>query len=299
MQITIPAPPQFSFKRTVLSHGWCTLAPFELDKENWLLSRVIDPGDAAAVRVTISNAPGGVSVTAAGRSSKRAIAKVVRDVRHMLRFDDDMSQFYELVSRDPEFEWIVAAGAGRMLRSPTLFEDLVKTICTTNCSWALTDKMVTALVELLGKRAGNGAAAFPTPEAMATQTERFYRDEVRAGYRAPYFKELAERVAGGEIDVEAWGTMDLPTSELVRVMKGVKGVGDYAAENMLRFLGRYDGMAFDSWVRAEFARTRNNGRKASDKKIERYYTKFGAWRGLVFWCDMTRDWLEAEARATW
>ena len=123
---------------------------------------------------------------------------------------------------------------------------------------------------------------------------RFYVNEVRAGYRAAYLKELADRVASGTLKVEDWLASLLPTAELIKEMKTVKGVGPYAAENLLKLLGRYDGLALDSWVRGKFARTRNGARKTSDKKIERYYSRFGEWRGLALWCDMTRDWLEDE-----
>ncbi|HLG14678.1 MAG TPA: hypothetical protein VJH03_09295 [Blastocatellia bacterium] len=299
MKLSIPVPPNFSFKRTVFSHGWCDLAPFDIDQRKWVLKRVIDLGRGRAVTVAIREQKNRITVTADGPLGKRDSANVARDVRHMLRLDDDLTSFYEIVSRDSGFEWIADSGAGRLLRSPTVFEDLVKTIATTNCSWALTDKMVSSLVAALGRSAGDGARAFPTPEAMARESEIFYRNEVRAGYRAPFLKELAERVASGEMDVESWLKSELPTSELKREMKRVKGVGDYAAENMLRFIGRYDGFAFDSWVRAKFARTRNGGRKASDKKIARYYSRFAPWQGLVFWCDMTRDWLENETVANW
>ena len=183
-------------------------------------------------------------------------------------------------------------GAGRMLRSPTVFEDLVKMICTTNCSWSLTEKMVTGLVQSLGRESDDGEKTFPTAEAMAAMPVQFFVDEVRSGYRAPYLKELADRVASGELDVEAWLTSDLPTPELVKEIKGVKGAGDYAAENLLKLLGRYDGLALDSWTRAKFFKVRNNGRKANDKKIERYYSRFKEWRGLALWCDVTQDWLD-------
>jgi 3-methyladenine DNA glycosylase/8-oxoguanine DNA glycosylase len=113
-------------------------------------------------------------------------------------------------------------------------------------------------------------------------------------------KELAERVASGEIDVEGWLVSDAPTAELKKEMKRVKGVGDYAAENMLKLVGRYDGLALDSWVRGKFARMHNGARKTSDKKIERYYSRYGEWRGLALWCDMTRDWLEdGESSRKW
>ena len=76
-------------------------------------------------------------------------------------------------------------------------------------------------------------------------------------------------------------------------------VGPYAAENLLKLVGRYDGLALDSWTRAKFARVRNNGRKASDKKIARFYGRFNYWRGLVLWCDMTRDWMDGEQAVAW
>ena len=292
MEILIPPPTGFSFKRTAVSHGWYGLPPFDLDQASWTLTRVIDLGETQPVTVKVSEAPRAIKINITRRLGKRATEKVTRDVRHMLRLDDDLLTFYEMMAADFDFSWIANAGAGRMLRSPTVFEDLVKTICTTNCSWALTDKMVNAMVNALGHESGDGRRAFPTPEAMAAMPEKFYRDEVRAGYRAPYFAELAARVASGELDVEGWLTSELPTKELQREMKRVKGVGDYAAENLLKLVGRYDGLALDSWVRAKFARARNNGRATPDKKIERYYSRFGKWRGLALWCDMTRDWLE-------
>jgi N-glycosylase/DNA lyase len=292
MQIIINPPAAFSFKRTAISHGWSELPPFEIDLNSWTLTRVLDVGDQRPVTVTISEADGAVKIETRSRLGKRAAARVAADVRHMLRLDDDMSPFYECMMREADFAWIADAGAGRLLRSPTVYEDLVKTICTTNCSWGLTKKMIQGLVDNLGRETNNKRRNFPTAEAMAGESEKFYRDEVRAGYRAGYLKELAERVASGSLDVESWLTSDLSTAELRKEMKRVKGVGDYAAENLLKLIGRYDCLALDSWVRSQFARTHNKGRATPDKKIEKYYSRFGEWRGLALWCDMTRSWMD-------
>ena len=275
----------------MISHGWSSLLPFEFERDTWTLTRVIDLANATPVLVKISGTKRELRIETAARLNKGVAERVVRDVRHMFRLDDDMGPFYGAMSTDPEFSWIADYGAGRMLRSPTVFEDLVKMICTTNCSWALTDKMATNLVESLGRESKNGRRTFPTPEAMALMPVKFYVNEIRAGYRAAYLKELADRVAGGELNVGEWLTSDLPTPELIKAMKSVKGVGDYAAENLLKLVGRYDGLALDSWTRAKFSRIRNNGRKASDKRIARFYSRFNSWRGLALWCDMTRDWM--------
>ena len=289
MDLKIPTPQNFSFRRTVASHGWYQLPPFGLEK--WELSRVIDVGKKPPVTIVLTERKNHVRVRTARPLTKSETAIVLRDARHVLRLDDDLEQFYLATARDPEFAWVGQQGAGRLLRSPTVFEDLVKMICTTNCSWALTLKMVHGIVNNLGRETGDGRRTFPTAQVMASMPLKFFVDEVRSGYRAPYLKELADRVASGELNVEAWLSSDLPTRDLLKQMKGVKGVGDYAAENLLKLLGRYDGLALDSWTRARFFELRNKGRKANDKKIARYYARFNEWRGLALWCDVTRDWL--------
>jgi N-glycosylase/DNA lyase len=157
--------------------------------------------------------------------------------------------------------------------------------------------MVTGLVQSLGRESDDGRKTFPTALTMAKMPVKFYVEEVRAGYRAPYLKELAERVASGQLDVESWLSSQLTTKELIKEMKVVKGVGDYAAENLLKLLGRYDGLALDSWTRAKFYELHNKGRKTNDLKIARHYAPFKEWQGLVLWCDMTRDWLDGQGRA--
>src|SRR5213083_1554731 len=127
---------------------------------------------------------------------------------------------------------------------------------------------------------------------MAQESVKFFKDKIRAGYRASYLQELSQRVASGSLKVEDWLTTDLPVKDLLKEMKSVKGVGNYSAENLLKLLGRYDGLALDSWTRTKFFSVRNNGRKTTDKKIARYYSRFKEWRGLALWCDMTRDWLD-------
>lgn len=287
--VFLDKPAGFSFRHTIYSHGWCDLPPFVIDEKNWSLDYVFTckrTGVPASAR--LSDSDGKIRIDLDG--SKIDKAGLLRDVRHILRIDDDLTAFYDLAKRDENLAWVSGINAGRLLRSPTVFEDLVKTICTTNCSWALTKKMVTNMVEKLGVPSKNGQRAFPTAEAMACVDADFYRDEIRAGYRSPYFVELAEKVASGSLDLESWLTTDLPTPELKKEMKKVKGVGDYAAETMLKMLGRYDGLALDSWLRAQFYKKHKNGRKCKDKTIELHYKKYGEWKGLALWCDMTERW---------
>lgn len=287
--IHIPTPDGFGFRPTVYSHGWCELAPFALDTETWRLSYVFSGAGGRAIPGVMFEAGGGVRLEYDGPAAEAA--KMTRDARHILRLDDDLSGLYETIGRHSTLYWIAEKKAGRMLRSPTVFEDLVKTLCTTNCSWGLTKIMVANLTEKLGPADKKGRRAFPSAQAMASVDEDFFRSEVRAGYRSPYFVELAQSVASGELDPESWLSSPLTTHELKKEMKKVKGVGEYAADNLLKLLGRYDGLALDSWLRTQFYKNHNSSKPCPDKKIERHYSKFGQWRGLVIWCDMTEKWI--------
>lgn len=293
--IYLHTPEHFSFRHTIYSHGWSELRPFEIDEENWKLSYVF-PGEIGRKPVTAvisDNADGRLKIALSG--GKIDPARLLREIAHILRIDDDLTGFYASLHKNVKHAWIANINAGRLMRSPTVYEDLIKTICTTNCSWGLTKKMVTNLVEKLGESAGNGRFTFPTAEAMAGVDEDFYRNEIKAGYRSGYFVELAELVASGKLDPESWLTSGLPTADLKKEMKGVKGVGDYAAETLMKLVGRYDGLALDSFLRAQFYKKYNKGRVCDDKKIHRFYNKYGKWRGLTIWCDMTERWLVTES----
>ncbi len=287
--IQVATPENFSFRHTVLSHGWSDLLPFEVDAQGTSLAYTISE-KGKAVKAEISQTGSAIKIVLP--KSVKNSEPIKGAVKHILRLDDDLTAFYERALADSKLAWAAECNAGRLLRSPTVWEDLVKTMCTTNCSWGLTKSMVGNIVKKLGTAGPKGTFAFPTAEAFASLDEDFFRNEIKAGYRSPYFVELAAAVADGTIEPESWLLSDLPTAELKKEMKKVKGIGDYAADNMLKLLGRYDGMALDSWLRAQFYKKHNRGKICPDKRIDKYYSKYSEWRGLAIWCDMTEEWFE-------
>jgi 3-methyladenine DNA glycosylase/8-oxoguanine DNA glycosylase len=175
------------------------------------------------------------------------------------------------------------------MRSPTVFEDVVKTICTTNCAWSATVRMTTALVDHLGEEAPDGRRAFPAPAAMAEANDDFYRDVVRAGYRGAYLRSLAATVADGILNLEALNDPALTDDEVAERLIALPGCGPYATAHMMMLLGRYSRLILDSWTRPTYARL--NGRKAADRTIERRFRRYGDYAGLAFWLYLTRDWV--------
>jgi N-glycosylase/DNA lyase len=114
------------FARTIVSHGVAELAPNVVDLPGQRLETTLPvPGGARTVR--ISQARGALSVdVVAGRLGASARDALIRTAAHMFRLDEDLSSFYLVVSEDEDLAWC-AVGAGRMLRAPTVFEDVVKT----------------------------------------------------------------------------------------------------------------------------------------------------------------------------
>jgi 3-methyladenine DNA glycosylase/8-oxoguanine DNA glycosylase len=285
--------------RTISSHGVADLPPNLIHEDARTLEVTLRVQRGRPRMVRVAQGPDGkAAVTVVGDGPSPALAEaLLKRVAHVLRLDEDLSDFYERVREDPDLSW-AAAGAGRLLRSATVFEDVVKTICTTNCAWSGTVRMVTALVDHLGEPAPGAAAAgpygraFPTPTAMAEAGDDFYKDVARAGYRGPYLRSLAASVADGSVDLEELeraSREELPDEEVAARLLALPGVGPYAAAHVMMLVGRYSPLILDSWTRPKYARV--NGRKASDAAIVRRFRRYGPYSGLAFWLYLTRDWV--------
>ncbi len=285
--------------RTFRSHGIASLPPMFFDEEPQTFEITV-PVEGYRPR-TVLIKPGTSArgfVVVAGSPLKPGGEKNLREtIRYILRLEEDLSEFYALASEDPELEW-VTSGAGRMVRSPTVFEEVVKTICTTNCAWSATERMVGALVEHLGELApeapdtGPYGRAFPTPQAMAGAGEDFYREVVRAGYRGRYLESLSRSVAEGSLDLESLGEANpekLPDEELEKRLLELPGVGPYAAAHVMMMLGRYSRLILDSWTRPKYARLAGK-ESVTEAEIKRRFARYGNYAGLAFWLYITQDW---------
>ncbi|HSK16821.1 MAG TPA: hypothetical protein VK915_11710 [Gaiellaceae bacterium] len=284
-------------RRTIASHGLVDLPPMRIEDGGATLEIALPvPGSRPRVVRIAEGRAGRALVSVEGRApGPRAANAVLTATARVLRLDEDLSPFYALAEGDPALAW-AAAGAGRLVRSPTVFEEVVKTICTTNCAWSGTVRMGGALVEQWGAPAAGVAPrgpygrAFPTPTAMAEADEAFYRDVARAGYRGAYLRSLAIAVAEGELDLEKLEDDGLSEEEVSERLLALPGVGPYAAAHVMLLLGRYSRLVLDSWTRPTYARL-NGGRPAKDATIARRFRRYGPYAGLAFWVLLTRDWV--------
>jgi N-glycosylase/DNA lyase len=280
LRVRVPVPPSFSFDAVVRSHGWYDLPPFTYDRAAGTLETIVGTA-GRAVRVRIVNASDELEV--AGNLGRGALAALARRV---LSLDLDLSGFAASVAGEETLARALARGGGRMLRAPTIFEDAVKVLFTTNCTWAATRGMVVRLIAL----AGAEGKAFPTAAEVARFSAARIERDVRCGYRAVSLARFARRVASGRLDLSLWEDRARPAAEIREEILEEHGFGPYAAEGILRILGRHDFLALDSWVRMKYRKLHPGPKKKTDASIARRYARYGEHRGLAMWLELTEDW---------
>jgi 3-methyladenine DNA glycosylase/8-oxoguanine DNA glycosylase len=285
MRIKMKACLPFSLYSTVRSHGWYQLAPFSFEPEPPVLRYILRLESGRVVELKISELADGVHIETKGDVAPEEKQEMKQRVSWMLGLDRDFSSFYRLARKEPKLVQMEKKAQGRTLRSATLFEDVIKTILTTNTLWAATKRMNANLIEQFGDPLGENPSqkAFPTPVRLAKTSEDILRKETRLGYRAPYVLKLAESITEGKIDLESFKNPDVPTEQLRKKLLEIKGVGDYAAANLLNILGRYDFLPVDSWALKVVSYEWYNGASIGKKEVETAFEHWGNWKGLAYW----------------
>jgi 3-methyladenine DNA glycosylase/8-oxoguanine DNA glycosylase len=272
-----------SFARTVHSHGCARLAPAQVQESPLVYRRTLRIGKRVVV-LSMRERDGKLIVETDVRLRQADANLAGAAVARMFRFDDDLSPFYAQIAHDETLGW-AAVGAGRILASPTVFEDVIKTICTTNCAWSGTIRMTQALADL-------GEGAFPDAQRLAATPESWFREVARMGYRGPYVRAIAGDVARGELDLESLRRSDrYGDDDVEQRLLALPGIGPYGAAHVMQLLGRHRQLIFDSWTRPKYLRLAGK-KRAKDSTIRRAFARYGAYAGLAFWLYLTHDWFE-------
>ncbi len=322
-RLTIAAPADYDLPRDVCSYGYFLLAPNHWDVETQSLFRVLDLEDGATtVRITQPDAkqrrpeqkrglntrttkhqkktslppesPSRTLRASFDRRLSRAEQEQARaQITRMLRLDEDAEHIRGFHRLDPRFR---KSGRGRLFRSPTLFEDVIKTVTSCNVTWPSTVHMNTRLCEVLGRASPGGGRAFPTPAKLARTRPGTLRARCRVGYRDRRLVELARLFRKGEID-EAWlADPATPDDDVFAFLKTLPGIGPYAAGNIMQLLGRYSRLALDT-ESCRHGRVvlgyKGDGRRLHDQLAE-HYAPFGEHKFRSYWFEL---WAFYESKA--
>lgn len=292
--IRIKESPPFDFYSVIESHGWVDLLPNVFYSEKKSFSRIEELSSGKVIQIEISADKNGgdgnvsIEISHKGKLAKSEIIEVRAKVEHMLRMDEDFSEFYDLCKQKGKPWSGLAQGKGRLLRSPDLFEDIVKVICTTNIQWGGTKRMVKELVTVYGKpyALDPELKTFPKLEAIAEIPFSEFQSSLRLGYRANYIHTLALEMAKDPSSYRYLTDRKMSSSEVKKELLAIKGVGNYAAASILMLLGRYDEIPVDSVFRQLM---RDKYYKESDYKLEdalSIYDDWNQWKYLAYWFDL-------------
>lgn len=256
-------------------HGWIFLAPFECTEYELSFARSFRCKDGQIVRVVYDfSEPGKIMLNAEYNLTTDDQESLRTDCRSMFRLDEDFADFKKVVTGDPNLSAFSRLPIGRLLRSPTVFEDVVKTICTTNCSWSNTKRMCERLCSFED-------GSFPTPNTIVGGGITELNNHARMGYRAEYVYQLSRRVLEGDLDPESW--IESPLSErTAQEISSIRGVGEYALRHILFLVGDYSSIPIDSEVRSWLSENIFHGLDVADAQIDEYYERYNKFKFLAY-----------------
>jgi 3-methyladenine DNA glycosylase/8-oxoguanine DNA glycosylase len=304
--LAMSTPLDFDLARDVCSYGYFVLAPNRWDLASHTFQRVLALRQGlrpAPVVVTMrQRKPGSLHLSLSRPLSDDERREARAQIARMLRLDESSSRIAQFHAVDPRWK---QRGRGRLFRSPTLFEDVVKTVTSCNVQWPGTVQMNRRLCEVVGSSVTLPAAkpitlhAFPTPAQLARTRPSTLRSRCRVGYRDERLVQLAQLFtlapSKGGIDQRWLEDPATPDDAMFKYLITLPGVGPYAAANIMQLLGRYRRLPLDT----EAAR---HGREvlgftgtqtAVMRKVRDHFHRFGDDAFRSYWFEM---WTHAEAR---
>lgn len=246
VRLMITPPRDYLLSRDVCSYGYFLLEPNRWDPALRTYTTTIDVGEqpVTASIVQPSGKPGGRLVVRTDRAVNKADAAALRgQLSRSLRLDEPDATIAQFHAADPRWK---SAGRGRLMRSPTFFEDVIKTVTSCNVAWPSTIIMNRRLCESFGRASVTGKHAFPTPEKLARCRPSSLRARCSVGYRDARIVALAKMFVRGEIDTATLENRDTPDQVIFDLLQEWPGVGPYAAANIMQLLGRYERLPLDS-----------------------------------------------------
>lgn len=274
-RLLVDVPPRYDLVRVVTAAGLPPLPPLVFEPTQAALQAVLYPtgnGTSASkpaepLEILIHQIQPGVPLLVFGIPGGAQGESLLEQLRTMLALDEELDTFYSLCDQDEGLRWVRDKDAGRRLRSPTVFEDLVKCQLRARAAPSRVRPIVTGLCRGLGVLTNLRRSAFPTPQVMADAAPRFYERELAAGSLAAPLRALAECCASGAFYPESLRRPPRRFSEFLddeerfndllgeelewqfrieQLLSRLPGFGPRARDLMLPILGCYDRLASDA-----------------------------------------------------
>ncbi|XP_010468777.1 PREDICTED: uncharacterized protein LOC104748896 [Camelina sativa] len=304
----------FDMEKAVCNHGFFMMAPNVWNPSSKSLHRPLTLSDSSSTDVTISH-PSGLSflviqVHGINNVSRVDEALILQQVARMLRLSDkderDMVEFQQV------HEAARKSGFGRIFRSPSLFEDMVKSILLCNSDWGKTLLMASRLCKLQSKladgtvrplsvskkrklnpkpwMAANGN--FPSAKEIASLDKDVINEHCKLGYRANQIVNLAKKVENGSLNLEKMEKGEMEVDEVVGKLKKLKGFGPFASATVLMCMGYYHLVPSDTETLRLLREVHENeecSKETLEKAAQSFYDRFSPFQCLAYWFDLIQN----------
>ncbi|MFK7759407.1 MAG: hypothetical protein AB8C13_05615 [Phycisphaerales bacterium] len=290
--IHIKAPADYDLARDVCSYGYFLLAPNHWDVDHKRILRVLDLPDGPSLAIIDQQPDSRIRARFDRMLSRSEQSSARSQITRMLSLETSHASIKQFHKCDPRWK---KSGRGRLFRSPTLFEDVIKTVTSCNVTWPSTVNMNRRLCEVCGTKSPSGVPSFPSAKKLARTRLGTLRGRCRVGYRDQRIIDLAKIFRKGDID-ESWLEHTGTDEEVFKFLITLPGIGPYAAGNIMQLMGRYSKLALDTEsIRHAKAVLKMEGTDAQlMKALTAHYNRFGEHKFRSYWFEV---WCFYESKA--
>lgn len=199
-------------------------------------------------------------------------------VRHFFALDERYGDIADRLAHCPELRRPIEACRGIRIMRQDPWECLVGFVCSQCCNVPRIERMIGALCEAAGARAGKDARwrAFPEPGGLPGE-EALRR--LGLGYRAAYLSRLNAPWMRHWL----YGLRLQGFASARDALRSLPGVGEKVADCVLLYaLGFRQAFPVDVWIRRAMQETYFGGRRATDRDIQKFAAdRFGGEAGYA------------------
>lgn len=193
----------------------------------------------------------------------------------------DYSKIEAMIAENERLSVCLSDATGIRVFNQDPFESLISFIISANNNIKRISGIIDRLCKYCGERIifyDKEFFAFPEPDAIASLSIEELK-EIGTGYRAPYIKASAQRIADG-YDLEGLRTISLADAR--RELLTFPGVGPKVADCVLLFsLGHTDAFPVDVWIGRAMKELFFDSEPPTKTELNRVIESIGSCSGIV------------------
>ncbi|CAA7060945.1 unnamed protein product [Microthlaspi erraticum] len=296
----------FDMEKAVCNHGFFMMAPNLWNPKTKSLTRPLRLSDSSSTNVTISHQASQpfleIKVHDIDNVSRVDEELIFQQVRRMLRLSDkdelQVTEFQKL------HEGAKKSNFGRIFRSPSLFEDMVKTLLLCFNTWENSLRIASHLCKLQSKLAENSedreprkeiVENFPSAKEIASFKKELISEHCKLGYRDKWIHILANRIERGSLNLQKMESGEMEAEEIAKKVSNLKGFGLFATATVLMCIGHYHRVTCDTETLRLFGELHGKekySKKTLEKQAQSLYHRFSPFQCLAYWFDLIRNYEE-------